>query len=159
MITGAPISFASSIIVVIVIVWAVVNWSYSTAFTNKNTQIDLLNGRLADYQEKLKGATPDQAAGEIARLRAEIDGIKTPPRDDNSIYQRGQRIGVVAGVTVDARNNLVSFARMTIGGVLDEATNIEFKNLILAFSGSDAEGRESRRALQSPPPTRMPNLR
>ena len=143
----------------IVIVWAVVNWSYSTAFTNKNTQIDLLNGRLADYQEKLKGATPDQAAGEIARLRAEIDGIKHPPRDDNSIYQRGQRIGVVAGVTVDARNNLVSFARMTIGGVLDKATNIE--NLKILSSPFPARMRrdESRRALQSPPPTRMPNLR
>jgi len=140
-ISNAPISFATSVFVAILIVWAVVNWSYRMAFTNKNTQIDLLNGRLADYQEKLKGATPDQAAGEIARLGAEIEGIKNPPRDDNSVYQKGHRIGMVAGVAVDAKNNLVSFAQITINGVLDKATNIEFRNLILAFSGSDGVGQ------------------
>jgi hypothetical protein len=142
-ITGAPISFVTSVILVCLFVWAVVNWFYNRAFTNKNTQIDLLNGRLADYQEKLKGATPDQAAGEIAHLRAEIEGIKNPPRDDNSVYRKGRRIGMVAGVAVDAKNNRVSFARMTIDGVLDEATNIEFRNLTLAFSGSEGVGRNT----------------
>jgi hypothetical protein len=140
-IAGAPISFTTAVIVVIVAVWSIVNWSYSTVLSSKNAQIELLQGRLADYQEKLKGASPDQAANQLARLRAEIEAIKNPPRDDNSVYQRGNRIGVVAGVYIDAPNKRASFDQMTIGGELDQATNIEFRNLILAYTGADGYGQ------------------
>ncbi len=140
-IAAAPISFATAVIVVVVIVWAIVNWSYSSVFSSKNAQIELLQGRLADYQDKLKGASPDQAANELARLRAEMDAIKSPPRDDNSVYQKGRRIGVVAGVRIDTPNKVISFEQMTVGGELDQATNIEFRNLILAFAGDDGYGQ------------------
>jgi len=140
-IAAAPISFTTAVIVVTVIAWAIVNWSYSSVLSSKNAQIELLQGRLSDYQDKLKGASPDQAANELNRLRAEIDAIKNPPRDDNSVYQKGKRIGAVAGVRIDAPNKLVSFDQMTIGGELDQATNVEFRNLVLAYTGSDGYGQ------------------
>ena len=118
-ISGAPISFTAAVIVVIVAVWSIVNWSYSTLLSSKNAQIELLQGRIADYRDKLKGASPDQAANELSRLRAEMEAIKNPPRDDNSVYQKGKRIGVVAGIHIDDPNKLVSFDQMMVGGELE----------------------------------------
>jgi hypothetical protein len=139
-IAAAPISFTAAVIVVIVVVWSIINWSYSSVLSSKNANMELLQSRLSAYQDKLKGASPDQAANELVRLRAEIEAIKNPPRDDNSIYQKGKRIGVVAGIHIDAPGKLVSFDQMTIGGELDQATNFEFRNLILAFTGLGTYG-------------------
>ena len=38
-------------------VWIVVNWSYSTVLASKNSEIELQDRQLADYREKLQGAT------------------------------------------------------------------------------------------------------
>jgi hypothetical protein len=143
-IKSAPYPFILAVAIVIGAVWFIVNWFYSAVLSSKNANIELLQGRLADYQDKLKGASPDQAASELTRLRAEIEAIKNPPRDDNSVYQKGKRIGVVAGVRIDTQNKMVSFAQMTIGGELDQATNIEFRNLILALAGVNtvSQGRQ-----------------
>jgi hypothetical protein len=137
-IAAAPVAFASAVLVVIAVSWAIVNWSYSSVLSNKNAQIELLQSRVADYQDKLKGASPDQAASEITRLKVEIESLKNPPRDDNSVYQKGRRIGIVSGVRVDLQNKVVTFDAVTVGGALDQATNIEFRDLILSFISSDA---------------------
>jgi hypothetical protein len=132
------------------VIWAAFGWSYSTVLASKNAQIELLETRVSDYQDKLKGASPEQAAGELQRLRSELDDtrrqlntIQNPPRDDNSVYQRGKRIGVVGGIHIDIPTSTVGFDQMTIAGKLDEATNVEFRNLILAFKGSDGIGSAS----------------
>ena len=39
------------------------------------------------------------------------------------------------GVRIDVPNNSVVFDRMTIAGHLDQASHVEFKNLVLAFVG------------------------
>lgn len=139
-IVAAPVSFALVSLLIIAIVWAIVNWSYSAILSSKNAQIELLNGRLGAYEDKLRGATPEQAAGELARLRAEVEGIKNPPRNPNAVYQNGRPIGMTADAKIDAANGTVAFGQMTVNGVLDEATNIEFRNLVLAFKGADAVG-------------------
>lgn len=136
-ISGAPTSFAAAVVVAICIIWAVVNWSYRTVLSNKDAQIELLNGRVAAYQDRLKGASPDEAAERIKRLEGEIDALKNPPRDQNAIYQNNRAIGAVAGINIDASKKLVSFQQMTVAGSLDQATNVEFRNLIMSFVGSD----------------------
>lgn len=140
-IASAPVSFTTSVLVAAAIAWAVVNWSYSSVLSSKNANIELLQGRLSAYQDKLKGASPDQAADEIKRLRSEIDSIKNPPRDDNSVYQQGKRIGVVANARVDNLNMKVTFHQMTIVGEIDPATNVEFRSLVLFYAGADAIGQ------------------
>jgi hypothetical protein len=134
MIAQAPVSFSVAVLVAGAIIWWAMSWGYGR-------ETSLLSQRVADYQDKLKGASPDQAANEIARLSAEIDSLKSPPRDDNSVYQKGKRIGAVAGVKIDAQNKVVTFGTVTIGGELDEATNVEFRDLILSFIKSDAVGQ------------------
>ena len=58
-------------------------------------------------------------------------------RDENAIFQNEKRIGEVVGVRIDPPNNSVVFDRMRIAGHLDQATYVEFKNLVLAFVGLD----------------------
>jgi hypothetical protein len=142
---SAPYPFILALLVAIGAIWFVLNnFIYGTVLANKNAEIDLLNGRVAAYQDKLKGATPEQAAGEIQSLRDQLTETKkqltaiiNPPRDPNSLYQRGQRVGVVAGAQIDSSNKLVIFQQMTVSGELDQATNVEFRNLILSYQRSD----------------------
>lgn len=57
-------------------VWIVVNWSYSTIFASKNSQIELQDRQLADYKNKLQGATPDQAKAQIDELEGRLKRIE-----------------------------------------------------------------------------------
>jgi len=51
-------------------------------------------------------------------------------------FFKGKRIGEVAGVRIDPPNSVV-FDRMTVAGHFDQASEVEFKNLVLAFVGLD----------------------
>lgn len=147
-ISSAPISFVAAAVILGGIIWGVVNWSYSSVLSNKNAQIDLLKERIAAYESKLKVASPEQAVGELQSLKDQLAETKkklaeivNPPRDQNSVYQNGRRIGIVAGVQIEATKQEVAFQQMTVGGELDQATNVEFRNLILSYRGSDAIGQ------------------
>ena len=53
-------------------VWIVVNWSYSGVLASKNGQIELQDRQLADYKQKLDGASPEQAKAKIEALEKTI---------------------------------------------------------------------------------------
>jgi len=53
-------------------VWIVLNWSYGTIIASKNGQIELQDRQLADYKDKLHGATPDQAKAKIEALEQTV---------------------------------------------------------------------------------------
>lgn len=129
------------------VIWAILAFSYSTVFANKNSQIDLLKDRVAAYESKLKVASPEQAVGEMQTLRdqladtrKQLAAIVNPPRAQNGIYQRGKQVGIGVGERIDVGNKSVTFSQVTIGGDLDQATNVEFRNLVLLFAGADATG-------------------
>jgi len=136
-ISAAPISFAIALVVVILVVWAILHWFYRRALSSKDSQIEVLRSRLVDYRNVLQGASPREAGYKIAQLKGRLEAIKRAPRDENTIFQKGKRIGEVAGVRIDAANNAVVFDRMTIAGDFDQAGHVEFKNLVLAFVGLD----------------------
>ena len=48
----------------------------ATQVANKQGQLDLANDRIADYERKLSGASPDEAAKQFAELRAELKALK-----------------------------------------------------------------------------------
>ena len=138
LISAAPISFAIAVVVVIiVVVWAILHWFYRRMLSSKDIQIEVLQSRLADYRNVLEGASPREAAYKITQLKGKLEAIKGVPRDENTIFQKGKRIGEVVGVRIDPPNNSVVFDRMVIAGHLDQASHVEFKNLVLAFVGLD----------------------
>jgi hypothetical protein len=73
MIWANPKTFALMTAVIIAIIWLIVNYSYSTVLANKNSQIELQDRQLADYKQKLDGATPDQAKARIDALEARLE--------------------------------------------------------------------------------------
>ena len=137
LIGAAPISFAITPVVVIVVVWAILHCFYHRMLLSKDSQIEVLQNRLADYRNVLEGASPREAAYKIAQLKGKLEAIKGVQRDEHTIFQNGKRIGEVVGVRIDPPNNSVVFDRMTIAGHLDQASPVEFKDLVLAFVGLD----------------------
>ncbi len=71
-IANAPIPFAVLVIVVAGLIWAATNWSYSSVLASKNAQIELQDRQLADYKQKLGGATPEEAKAKIDALEKTI---------------------------------------------------------------------------------------
>jgi hypothetical protein len=77
-----PIPFIMSIVVVAIVLWFVFDWGYGR-------EISLLKQQLADYKDKLNGATPDQAKAKIADLERRVNltiGSKWEPlsKDESS---------------------------------------------------------------------------
>src|SRR5215475_6770507 len=136
-ISAAPISFAIALVVVIIVVWAILHWFYRRMLSGKDIQIEVLQSRLADYRNALEGASPREAAYKITQLKGKLEAVKGVQRDEKTIFQKGKRIGEVAGVRIDPPNNSIAFNRMTIAGHFDQASQVEFKNLVLAFVGLD----------------------
>lgn len=134
---AAPMSFVIALVVVIIVVWAILHWFYRRMLSSRDIQIEVLQNQLADYRNVLEGASPREAAYKIAQLKGKLEAIKGVPRDENTIFQNGKRIGEVVGVRIDPPNNSVVFDRMTIAGHLDQARPVEFKDLVLAFVGLD----------------------
>jgi hypothetical protein len=137
LIGNAPISFAIALVVVTIVVWAILHWFYRRLLSSKNIQIEVLQSRLVDYRNVLEGASPREAAYKITQLKGKLEAIKGVPHDETTVFQKGKRIGEVAGVRIDPPNNSVVFDRMTIAGHFDQASQVEFKNLVLAFVGLD----------------------
>ena len=75
-IKGAPIISIAALIVVIIAVWAIVNFAYRAVFSSKNSQIELLNAQVADYKDKLNGASADQVKARIEALEQQVRSIR-----------------------------------------------------------------------------------
>jgi hypothetical protein len=56
--------------------WLLFNWSYGSILANKSSQIELQDRQLADYKQKLDGASPDQAKARIDTLEARLAAIE-----------------------------------------------------------------------------------
>lgn len=97
LISAAPIPFLLVTIATIGIVWFVVNWSYSAVLSSKNSQIELLERQVADYKDKLSGATPYEAKAKINSLEARLSRIE--PRH----------------LSTDQRNIIASLVTVTYG--------------------------------------------
>ncbi len=72
LIGAAPISFAITLVVVIIVVWAILHWFYRRMLSSKDIQIEVLQSRLADYRNVLEGASPREAAYKITQLKGEV---------------------------------------------------------------------------------------
>src|SRR5258708_8271394 len=125
-ITAAPISLSIAVVTIIVIVWAIIHWFYRRLLSSKNIQIEMLRGRLADYRNVLEGASPSEAAYKITQLKAQLEAIKGVPRDENAVYQKGKRIGQVAGLRISHTTQTLIFELLTPRANLHQPSNISF---------------------------------
>jgi hypothetical protein len=69
-------TFFVILVLILGAVWVAVNWSYSSILAGKNTQLETQDRQIADYKEKLGGATPDQAKAQIDALEARLTNVE-----------------------------------------------------------------------------------
>ncbi len=75
-VTAAPIPFAIAVVIVGAVIWFAIGWSYSGVLNSKNAQIELQDRQLADYRDKLGGATPTEAKARIDALEKRLASIE-----------------------------------------------------------------------------------
>jgi hypothetical protein len=65
-------TFSVIIVLIIGAVWWLMDWRYGAIVASKAGQIELQDRQLADYKQKLDGATPDQAKAKIDALERRV---------------------------------------------------------------------------------------
>jgi hypothetical protein len=81
-VASAPLPFLIALFVCAGGIWWALDFSYSAALRSKNAQIELKDAQIADYKDKLGGATPAQAKAEMDALKEKVHrtvGDKWPP--------------------------------------------------------------------------------
>ena len=71
-IAGAPASFVLAVLAVGALMWAGISWAKNAIIDQLNGQIQLQDRQLADYKEKLNGATPSEAKARIDSLESRL---------------------------------------------------------------------------------------
>lgn len=72
---NAPIPFFAAVLLAGFVIWKLVQREYATRLTNSASDIGSLERRVKEYEGKLSGATPDEAASRIARLEAQVAAL------------------------------------------------------------------------------------
>jgi len=98
---SAPIPFFITVAAVCGLAWLAINWAYSSVLAGKNTQIEMQDRQIADYKEKLNGASPDQAKKQIEDLQAKVTAL-AKHIDPRSLTAEQERIFIQAA-TVSAK--------------------------------------------------------
>ncbi|MDB5608585.1 MAG: hypothetical protein JWP25_5485 [Bradyrhizobium sp.] len=91
-------AFFVILVLMIGVIWVVVNWSYTGVLANKNSQIELQDRQLADYREKLKGATPEEAKAKIDTLEHTLRvtvGQRWTPLTKSQIYDLASKLKAI----------------------------------------------------------------
>ncbi len=98
----APVAFLLAMILVTSLLWAAINWGYqsksdgqASAISSLENRIKLKDDQIADYREKLSGATPDEAKKRIDALELQLKAL-SPRR--LSVEQRQKVMSSLKGV-------------------------------------------------------------
>jgi hypothetical protein len=154
-IAGAPEAFALMAIIVFGI-------SYFALEQFHRERLDVVNGRVAsqgalltEYRTKLKGATPEEAANQIAQLKITLGDIQTrldnvvrnkpvvletSARDPLRLYQDNTAMAFVQGPNFDFDNKTVTFAAVTSRVLLGINKSYEFRDWKLICGGTRVYG-------------------
>src|SRR5476649_692935 len=116
-IAQAPLAFAVCVIVAGGVIWLVVKALYSERFETQDIYTGFVHRQLAEYKDKLGGATPDEAAREINELKVQLSRL-TQWRDYHSDNRRlvGDRVS-------NFQSALVSFPDDSKTGVVVASIN------------------------------------
>src|SRR5260370_11304288 len=85
MIAQSPVSFIVAVLVIGLFIWGAMTWGYGR-------EMSLLSQQVADYKDKLSGASPNEAKtkierliSEVAALRNQMQGRRLTPEQRNKI--------------------------------------------------------------------------
>lgn len=130
-IASAPLIAAMLLAVVVAAVWALMQWSYHGALAGKDAYIAALERRVAEYRDKLDGASADEARARIAALETEVKTlrIRLQPRRltalqrqtiiDRSRPPAGASANAVAVLVQDKCSDCVPFATELVDALRD----------------------------------------
>jgi hypothetical protein len=142
MIKAAPRSIAVIAVVIIVAAWLAINWSYSAVISGKDGQIGILRDRIGAYEQKLQGATPDQAAGELKALRDQVeeqkkqlDRLMHPPHDPLGLYQDGISVAMMRAAIANPMDDTIILQMVGSRSPLDMNRTFEFREFRVLCSG------------------------
>jgi hypothetical protein len=80
--------FLGAVIAASIAIYLILRWQYGSRLENKDGEIKLLERQLADYKEKLSGATPLEAQERMAELERAVTALQPRQRaltDDQKI--------------------------------------------------------------------------
>ena len=77
-------TFLVIVVLIIGALWWVMELRYGVIVASKTSQIELQDRQLADYKQKLDGASPDQAKAKIEALEKTISVSNPPPSTSSS---------------------------------------------------------------------------
>jgi hypothetical protein len=75
-VASAPLLLASVVLLAIVVIWGALHWSYRAVLAGKDSHIAMLERRVAEYRESLRGAAPDEAERRIEALETEVKTLR-----------------------------------------------------------------------------------
>ena len=154
-IAGAPEAFALTAIIVFGISYFALEQFHRERLAVLNDRVASQEALLTEYRTKLKGATPEEAANEIAQLKitlrdtqARLDnGVKnkpvaleTPARDPLRLYQDNTAMAFVQEPKFDFDNKTVTFAAVTSRMLLGINKSYEFRDWKLICGGTKVYG-------------------
>lgn len=74
-ISQAPFIFLAILILAVGLAWWVFRYLHAAELTNKNSQLQLANDRLADYQRKLDVDSPEEARQQMRKLENKVSEL------------------------------------------------------------------------------------
>ena len=92
----APATFLVAIAIVSGIAWVALDWKYSSQISNLQSRLSLRDDQIADYKDKLNGATPDEAKKRLDELETQVRAL-SPRRLTNE--QKGKLTQALAGTS------------------------------------------------------------
>lgn len=76
MIGQAPVTFILLVVVIALMMYFIVRHQFSDRIESLEGRVKLRDDRIADYEAKLKGATPEQAASLIANMETRLAALE-----------------------------------------------------------------------------------
>jgi hypothetical protein len=152
---GAPEAFALIAIIVFGISYFALEQFHRERLVVLNDRVASQEALLTEYRTKLKGATPEEAANQIAQLKITLsdtqtrldNGVKNKPvalenssRDSLRLYQDNTAVASVQDPKFDFDNKTVTFAAVTSRVLLGINKSYEFRDWKLICGGTKVYG-------------------
>ncbi len=124
MLTGAPVTFTLACLLIVGLVWVAMRWRYGGVVETLEARLVGRDDKIKDYQEKLEGASPDEAKARIDALESRLQRLE-PRRIEQEECDTAREIlskfsGAVA-VTQDMQSPDARPLSITLAGIFQSA--------------------------------------
>jgi hypothetical protein len=150
LIRGAPEAIAITLLVAVGIFYFALQHFESERLLELNDRIASQERLLTDYQTKLRGATPEEAAAQIEKLtglladaqkslsvaKSKPASVENRSRDSRWLYEDNKPIALVHDPKIDLDKNKVTFPMVSAEAIMGVNRFYEFQDWKLACGGT-----------------------